>query len=98
MAKKTVRERPSIFRRTDTEIPELEPMQPPEQTDIQTSRNLDIQEAKPERIKATFHLNPEDILAIDHMQAEEFKRTRKKPERSQIVSRALQLLLQQHYS
>jgi hypothetical protein len=98
MAKKTVRERPSIFRRTDTEIPELEPTQPSEQTDVQTSRHLDIQEAKPERIKATFHLNPEDILAIDHMQAEEFKRTRKKPERSQIVSRALQLLLKQQYS
>ena len=96
MPKKTVRERPSIFRRTDTEIPELEATPPASQPAVQTAKQRDSQEPKPQRIKATFYLTPEDILAIDHMLAEEFKRTGKKPERSHIVSRALQLLRQQY--
>ncbi len=50
---------------------------------------------KPPRIKATFYLHPEDILAIDSLQSEEFKGTGKKPERSEIVSRAIQLLRNQ---
>ena len=50
---------------------------------------------KPQRIKATFYLHPEDILAIDFLQSEEFKRAGKKPQRSEIVSRAIQLLRNQ---
>lgn len=46
----------------------------------------------PERVKATFYLRPEDIVAIDRIQSEEFLRTGKKPQRSEIVSRAIQLL------
>ena len=47
------------------------------------------------RIKATFYLYPDDILAIDYMQIEEFKQTGKKPERSEVVSRAIQALKKQ---
>ena len=89
--KKTMRERPSIFRRTDEAVPELE------QSDVQPARRQDVQPAR-QRIKATFHLNPEDIVAIDTMQTEEFKRTGKKPERSELVSRAIQRLFEQQAS
>jgi len=85
---RTLGTRGTIFRRTDKGIPELE--QP-------------LAQAKPppeplatrQRIKATFYLNPEDVLAIDAMQSEEFRRRGKKPERSEIVSRAIQMLKQQ---
>lgn len=50
---------------------------------------------KKHRIKATFYLEPDDILAIDSMQSEEFKKTGKKPERSEIVSRAIKLFKNQ---
>lgn len=54
------------------------------------------QDSEPSKIKATFHLSMEDILAIDKMQMLFFTRTRKKPERSQIVSQALQIMAKQH--
>lgn len=47
---------------------------------------------KIDRTKATFYLHREDIAAIDEMQTEEFLRTGKKPERSDLVHRAIQLL------
>jgi predicted Ser/Thr protein kinase len=72
----------TIFRRTEKQIPELE-------------AEKGVKKEKGERIKATFYLYPEDILAIDYIQSEEFKRSRKKPERSEIVSKAIQLLRQQ---
>lgn len=80
---RTLGTRGSIFRKTDRVIPELE--QPSGEVRLpegQTSRQR--------RIKATFYLNPEDVLAIDEMQSNEFRRTGKKPERSEIVSRAIQ--------
>ncbi len=49
-----------------------------------------------ERYKATFYLTREDILAIDGMQSGIFSRTGRKPERSQLVSEAIQLLARQH--
>ncbi len=52
----------------------------------------DQPETPPRRIKATFYLTPRDIVTIDRIQTEEFLRTGKKPQRSEIVSRALQLL------
>ncbi len=85
---KTLGARPSIFRKTDQTIPELRDAQTPERPDVQTSK-------QPLRVKATFYLNSEDIIAIDQMQTEEFKRTGKKPERSHIVSRAIQGLARQ---
>jgi hypothetical protein len=79
---KTLATRATIFRRTDRGIPELE------QSGGQAKASN--KPAKRDRIKATFYLNPEDVLAIDSLQSEEFRRTGKKPERSEIVSRAIQ--------
>ena len=80
---RTLGSRASIFRKTDRNIPELEqPAEPVRHPGRPTS--------KQQRIKATFYLNPEDVLAIDEMQSNEFRQTGKKPERSEIVSRALQ--------
>jgi hypothetical protein len=92
-----MRARPTIFRRTDGAIPELEPPdgQPPERLEGGTGSQRDSPTAKPPRIKATFYLTHDDIVAIDTLQTEEFKRTGKKPERSELVSRAVQLLRQQ---
>ena len=85
---KTLGTRGTIFRRTDKGIPELEhpageSKKPVNRTEGRT------------RIKATFYLNPEDVLAIDSMQSEEFRQTGKKPERSEIVSRAIQAFKEQ---
>ena len=85
---RTLGTRASIFRKTDKVIPELE--QPAEEVKRPQQRP-----AKQRRIKATFYLNPEDVLAIDEMQSNEFRRTGKKPERSQIVSQAIQAFKQQ---
>ena len=63
---KTMRERPTLFRRTDEAVPELE------QKDITTAGQSDSRTAKPPRIKATFYLTADDIVAIDVMQTEEF--------------------------
>ncbi len=51
--------------------------------------------ADPQRIKATFYLYAEDIVTIDQIQTSEFLRTGKKPQRSEIVSRALRLIGEQ---
>jgi len=54
---------------------------------------------EPERpflVKATVYLTPEDVLAIDKICSDEFRATGKKPRRSTVVSRAIQLLLAQH--
>ena len=85
---RTLGSRGTIFRKTDRVIPELD------QPDGQTSSPR-RQTSKRSRIKATFYLNPEDILAIDSMQSDEFRQTGKKPERSEIVSQAIQALKEQ---
>jgi hypothetical protein len=54
---------------------------------------------EPERpflVKATVYLTVEDVLAIDRICSDEFRITGKKPRRSTVVSRAIQLLLAQH--
>lgn len=79
---RTLPPRNTLFRRTDGGIPEI--------ADSETARRPASKTAKRPRIKATFYLEPEDILAIDHLQSEEFRRTGKKPERSELVSRAIQ--------
>jgi hypothetical protein len=85
---RTLGTRPSIFRKTDTVIPELDRAAAgPEHENSKGSKR--------HRIKATFYLNPEDVLAIDGMQSDEFRKTGKKPERSEIVSRAVQALKEQ---
>jgi hypothetical protein len=85
---KTLGTRATIFRKTDKGIPELE------QT-AEEGRPPERRTRKQHRIKATFYLNPEDVLAIDEMQSNEFRRIGKKPERSEIVSQAIQALKQQ---
>jgi hypothetical protein len=82
---RTLGTRATIFRTTDKSIPELE-------QSAAEARSPERQGAKRSRIKATFYLNSEDILAIDSMQSEEFRQKGKKPERSVIVSRAIQAL------
>lgn len=69
------------------------------QGDLSMNERKETPKLKPKskttnRIKATFYLYPEDILAIDYMQSEEFRKTGRKPKRSEIVSRAIQLLRQ----
>ena len=82
---RTLGTRASIFKKTDKVIPELE----------QGAGEIGqpaVEPPKQRRIKATFYLTPDDVLAIDGMQSEEFRQTGKKPERSHIVSRAIQAL------
>lgn len=81
---KTLRPNATIFRKTDSEIPEL--------PNSLTSGQSNGPTEKVPRIKATFHLSKEDVIAIDIMQLEEFKQRGKKPERSEVVSRAIQEL------
>jgi hypothetical protein len=76
--------------------------QPDNQTEkhstSQTIRQPAGQTAKQPRIKATFYLQAKDIIAIDEMQTKQFKETGKKPEKSELVSEAIQLLLKQQTS
>ena len=58
----------------------------------QDAKEFEQYNGKPELIKATFYLYPEQILAIDEMQSAEFRKTRKKPDRSELVRRAIMLL------
>lgn len=93
--KRTMRARPDIFRRTNGEASEQSAVETLKPSAIQPAERLDSPTAKLPRIKATFYLNAADIVAIDGMQTHEFQRTGKKPERSELVSRAIQLLKQQ---
>ena len=86
---RTLGTRATIFKKTDRGIPELD--QPAKEV-----KRPEQRPSKRRRIKATFYLNPEDVLAIDEMQSNEFRRTGKKPERSEIVSQAIQAFKQQH--
>jgi hypothetical protein len=63
--------------------------------DVLPSRQLDSKPAKPRRIKATFYLHPEDIIAIDEMQTKRFREHGKKPEKSELVSEAIQAFSKQ---
>ena len=42
------------------------------------------------------YLTPDDVLAIDHIVSEEFRATGKRPRRSEVVSRAIQVYAEQH--
>jgi hypothetical protein len=80
MPDKGLRNLPRIFKKTTPRDSETA-----EQEDIQTFS----------RFKATFYLDIEDIKAIDDLQATEMQMTGKKPEKSQIVSRAIKAYKQQ---
>ena len=85
---------------------ELPTIQALEQQDSRTARQLNVQPSehpdsktvKQQRIKATFYLQPEDIIAIDEMQTKRFREKGKKPEKSELVSEAIQLLSKQQNS
>jgi hypothetical protein len=64
------------------------------QKNVKTLRQKDSQTG--ERIKATFYLQPEDILTIDEVQMQRFRTTGNKPLRSEVVSEAIKLLGQQN--
>jgi hypothetical protein len=70
----------------------------PTQPTIQTVKQLDSKTAKQPRIKATFYLTADDIIAIDTMQTNLFRLNGKKPEKSELVSEAIQLLFRQQNS
>jgi hypothetical protein len=78
--------------RNDQEQPAIQVV---EQPNSQTAKQLPIKPSKPQRIKATFYLQPEDVIAIDEMQTKRFRATGKKPEKSELVSEAIQLLSKQ---
>ena len=78
---KTLPARSTLFRRTTNGIPEVEEKQ---------TEAVSEKAKKRQRIKATFYLESEDVLAIDHLQSEAFRESGKKPERSELVSRAIQ--------
>lgn len=89
---------PSILRRTDEGLPapEQQTSQILDQPVSQPARQPDAKR-KPERerVKATFYLEREDIVALDEMQTAAFKEAGRKPERSELVSQAIQLLRRQ---
>ena len=104
------RKKPSVYSRALTQVQQAQPeeqeqqdsqtvnqedTQASRQQDVLTVRQLDSQTAKPRRIKATFYLHPEDIIAIDEMQTKRFREHGKKPEKSELVSEAIQALSKQ---
>ena len=93
------RKKPSVYSRALQQVQQEEQGQRDSETanqqDVQTFRHLDSQPAKPRRIKATFYLYPEDIIAIDEMQTKRFREHGKKPEKSELVSEAIQALSKQ---
>ncbi len=56
----------------------------------------DAQPEKPPLVKATVYLTPDDVLAIDKIQSDEFRATGKKPRRSAVVCRAIRLYAGQY--
>ena len=96
------RKKPSVYARALQQVQhaeQTEQAQPASQTsrhpEALPAKHLDSKPAKPRRIKATFYLHPEDIIAIDEMQTQRFREHGKKPEKSQLVSEAIQALSKQ---
>ena len=96
------RKKPSVYSRALKQVQHAQhdeqaqlDSQTVKQEDSSTSRQSDSRPAKPMRIKATFYLHPEDIIAIDEMQTKHFREHGKKPEKSELVSEAIQAFSQQ---
>src|SRR4051812_20509353 len=106
----TLGSRPSIFRRTDTAVPELQDSQgssaldaqTPDIEDVPASGSLNVQASsgqdarQPKYRQVTVYLSDEDIIFIERQQLEERLTTGKRPEKSEIVRRALRLLASQN--
>jgi hypothetical protein len=93
------RKKPSVYSRALQQVQQAQQdahgqsdSQTSKQPDVLTVKHLDSKPAKPRRIKATFYLRPEDIIAIDEMQTKRFREHGKKPEKSVLVSEAIQAL------
>jgi hypothetical protein len=69
--------------------------QPVNQKNTQTEEHLTGKPEKQQRTKATYYLDMEDIIAIDTLQIQRYRATGKKPEKSELVSEAIQLLFKQ---
>jgi hypothetical protein len=78
--KPTLRDRPSIFQSTTPH----------------TAENTDSATADQPRIKRTYLLTMDDDAAVDSLVTAEFRKTRRKPEKSEIVSKAIQEYFQRH--
>jgi hypothetical protein len=96
------RKKPSVYSRALKQVQQSQQedkehldSQTVKQQDSLTVSQLDSKPAKPRRIKATFYLYPEDIIAIDEMQTKRFREHGKKPEKSELVSEAIQALSKQ---
>ena len=93
------KKKPSVYSRALKQVQHAEQKQPASQTSNQSealpAKHLDSKPAKPRRIKATFYLHPEDIIAIDEMQTQRFREHGKKPEKSELVSEAIQAFSKQ---
>ena len=96
------RKKPSVYTRALEQVQQARreeqdqpAVQASEHSASQPSSHLATQPAKQRRIKATFYLRPDDIIAIDEMQTKRFRAQGKKPEKSELVSEAIQLLAQQ---
>ncbi len=66
-----------------------------QKTDSKELRNTAIDEAilpTISRAKRTYHLPTEAIILLERIQLEEFERTRKKPDLSDLVANAVKLL------
>ena len=96
------RKKPSVYSRALKQVQEAQhdeqeqqASQTSGQSEVLTAEHLDSKPAKPRRIKATFYLHPEDIIAIDEMQTQRFREYGKKPEKSALVSEAIQAFSKQ---
>jgi hypothetical protein len=75
-----------------------ETIQPMKQPDTQTVNHTNNKPEKQQRTKGTYYLDMEDIIAIDTIQTQRYRATGKKPEKSELVSEAIQLLFKQENS
>jgi hypothetical protein len=80
---------------SNSKIEKQSDIQTAEQTAIQPLQQADSKPDKQQRTKATYYLNIEDIISIDTIQTKRFRATGKKPEKSELVSEAIQLLSKQ---
>lgn len=71
-----------------------EPTMTAKRRDRKTARR---EPAEPEvnRVKATFYLNPEQVVALEELRLEHFKETGEKIDKSELVRRAIDLLARQ---
>lgn len=83
---------------TDRKISNQQKVKTAKQKTIQTEEQPTSKTKKQQRTKATYYLDIEDIIAIDTIQIKRYRATHTKPEKSELVSEAIQLLFKQENS